>query len=392
MTASAPRSGRWPRVWRPLLRLLLAVATLLPVGVLFALGSQTADQAESLARRERDGVAYLRSLGPVTIALANAQAAAFAGRPVPRDALRSAMADATATDVRLGDELRTHERWVGLRAAVDALPERSPTNVEAVLSAYGEACDLLLGVYRRVREGSGLVHDPDADSYHLQNAVAEELPESVLGAARLVDLAAIAPFRPQRDRPGSVAELTTVRAMMLDSAGDLVEDLQAAVDETDRGALGSNLLSRLDSYQRAMERLGGAPALVEARPGPDLAQVFAARGNAQAIAAELSTAMLTELDALLVARIDEVHARRRLTVGAAAAALLLAFAPVVAPAVAARRPAAGRRQPQPIRDDEPDPQVTPARWAGLPAAHSPRRAGGPPDAVTTPWERSGATR
>jgi hypothetical protein len=395
MNAPAPRSGRRPSLWQPLLRLLLALAMLLPVGVLYALTSQTADEDESLARRERNGVEYLRSLGPVTIALADAQSAAVTGRPVPRDALRTAMADATETDARLGDGLRTHERWAGLRATVGALPERSATNVETVLSAYGEAFDLLLGLYRRVRETSGLVHDPNADRFHLQNAAAKEAPECVVAAARLAGLVAVAPARPPDHRPRTVAELATARAMMLDSAGDLVSDLQAAVDETERGTLGGNLLSRLASYQRTMERLAAVGMPGDTGAAPDPAQAFQARSIAQAAAPELYTTMLTELDALLTAQIDELQTRRRLTAGAAAVALVLACTPVVAAVVAVRRPPAVRRAAGPLPDDEPDSQSARARWAGLLPANSaaapPHRSSDPPDPVT-PWEHSGATR
>ncbi|MEV4481085.1 hypothetical protein [Micromonospora coxensis] len=325
MTVPAQRVRRRPSASGRVLPLLLVVALLAPVAFLFVQTYRLTDDDRELAVRERAGVEYLRALAPVTEALVDAQSAAVAGRPASRDALDRAVENATQVDVRIGDQLRSHERWAGLRAKLEALPEKSLTDPEAAYAAYGEVTDLLLALYRKVRESSGLVRDPEPDSFFLQDGIGRDLPTAVVAAGRLADLSALAAGRPADTRARTQGELAEVRVTALGSAADLVADLRAAVDNSERTDLGPNVLTPLDTYQRAVEALAAYSAPdPRSRTGlADPAQVAAARANAQSAARLLQPVILDQLDGQLADRIDGYDRDRWLAVGAVAAAVLL---------------------------------------------------------------------
>ncbi|MET8833345.1 hypothetical protein ABZV78_05450 [Micromonospora sp. NPDC004540] len=348
MTVPAPRVRRRPSTPGRALPLLLVMALLAPLGLLFAQTDRHTGDERDLAARERLGVRYLRALGPVTDALTDAQTTAVAGRPVSRTALTAAVEQAAQVDSAVGDRLRTRERWAGVRAKLEALPERGFADPEAALQAYGEVTDLLLALHRKVRESSGLVRDPRSDSFFVQDAIGADLPAAMVAAGRLADLATLAPSRPATERPRTVAELAELRVAALGPATGLVDDLRAAVDSSESTDLGPTVLTPLDTYQRAVEALAtfSAPA---GAAGPDPVQLGAARRAAQSAAAQLRQVILDQLDALLAERVDRLDRDRWLARGAVAVAavLLAVLAGVLVTALrrARRRAAEADREP-----------------------------------------------
>ncbi|MDH6464543.1 cbb3-type cytochrome oxidase subunit 3 [Micromonospora sp. A200] len=363
MTVPAQRVRRRPS--GRVLPLLLVVAMLAPVAFLFAQHDRLTGDDRDLAVRERLGVEYLRALGPVTEALVDAQSAAVAGRPAGRDALDRAVRDAAGVDVRIGDELRSHERWAGLRAKLEALPERPLTDPEAAFVAYGEVTDLLLALHRKVRESSGLVRDPRQDSFFLQDSIGLDLPTAMVAAGRLADLSALGATRPAAERARTQGELAELRVGALASATDLVADLREAVDSSESTDLGTNVLTPLDTYQRAVEALAAfsGPSAGSKTGLADPGQVAAARLNAQSAARQLQPVILDQLDALLKERIESYDRDRRLAAGAAGTAvllvLLLAGVLIAAYRRARRYTAEARRAGDGDTDTVPEPQ----RWA-----------------------------
>ncbi|MBO4162196.1 hypothetical protein [Micromonospora antibiotica] len=323
MTVPASRVRRRPRTPGRLLPLLLATALLLPVAFLVVRGHQLVDADRELAERERLGVEYLRVLGPVTEALVNAQTAAVAGRSVPRDALDRAVEAAAAVDTRIGDELRSTERWAGLRAKLEGLPSRSLTDPEVAFTAYGEVTDLLLALHGKIRETSGLIRDPGSDSYFLQDGVGEEMPEAVVAAGRLVDLAVLMPQRPAAEQARSLGQLATLRFAALQPAGDLVDDLQTVVETSESAGIGADVLTPFDNYQRAVEALAALSQPDSRTQAVDLTKLTAARSQAQTAARELQPVILDELDRLLRQRIDQLDRDDLLILAAGGVAVLL---------------------------------------------------------------------
>ncbi|MEV4388078.1 hypothetical protein AB0J68_20565 [Micromonospora sp. NPDC049580] len=322
MTVPAPRARRRTSMLGRSLPLLLIVALLAPVGLLFASTWRQTGDDRSLADRERLGVQYLRALAPVTEALVEAQSAAVAGRPVPGEPLSRAVEQAATVDARIGGQLRSQERWAGLRAKVEALRDRSPADPEAAYTAYGEVTDLLLALHRKIRESSGLGRDPGADSFFLQDSAGEELPEAVVGAGRLADLGALATRRPAAERARSLMELTGMRVSALSPAGDVVDNLRSAVDSSESTDLGANVLTPLDAYQRSVEALA-LYSTPSATGTIDQGQLTAAALNSRNAARQLQPVILGELDALLTERIDGLARDRWVAAGAGALAFLL---------------------------------------------------------------------
>ncbi|MGC4762628.1 hypothetical protein ACLQ20_07205 [Micromonospora sp. DT46] len=340
MTVPAPPARRRPTAVGRVLPLLLLVALLAPMTLLFVQTWRLTADDRDLAGRERLGVEYLRALAPVTHALVEAQSAAVAARPVTSQALTRAVEAAASVDARTGDELRTKERWAGLRARIEALGARGPADPEAAFTAYGEATDLLLALHGKVRETSGLVRDPRPDSFFLQHA-SRDLPEAVVAAGRLADLAVLADRRPASDRNRTAVEIAALRVGVLTPAGDLVTDLRAAVDSSESADLGPSVLNPLDTYQRAVETLAAHSAPTGRDAKTDQARIAGARLNAQAAAEQLQPVILDELDALLAGRSRDLDRDRWLTVAAGALAVLL-WAALGAVWLAAARRAPGR--------------------------------------------------
>ncbi|MFI2661633.1 hypothetical protein [Micromonospora carbonacea] len=380
MTVPAQRGPRRPNRTGRILPLVLVVALLAPVAFLFVQQRRHTGEERDLMVRERLGVEYLRSLGPLTLALVEAQSAAVAGRTVSRESLGKAVEEVAAADARLGDALRTHERWTGLRAKLEALPEKGLTDPQATFAAYGEATDLLLALHRKVREASGLIRDQQADSYYLQDAVSDELPESLVATGRLGDLAAVAAELPDAQRIAMVSQLGALWTSAISPANDLINNLRAAVDSTDSTKLGANVLAPLDTYQRSIERLGALAAPTsavrledEAATARALTNLIAARTAAQEAARQLQPVILDELDALLTDRIDQLDRDRRLAAGAAILAVLLLGA-LAAVLITARDRRTGRDR-RPAGGDTGPPTADETGWDAPADRHGSAPAG-----------------
>lgn len=339
------RPRQWVIIRGSLLLPLLAVTLLVPVAVLFVQTRQAQGEEESFAQKERHGIQYLQALYQVTTALMDAESAAVAMRSVPGDALNRAVIAAAAVDARLGGELSTRDRWSGVRAKIEALPSRNAKDPESTYSAYGEATGLLVALYAKVRENSELIRDPDADAYFLEDGAAEELPQSVVAAGRLADLAVITPARPASQRNNTIADLTAAKGAVASPVHDLTEDLQGAADGTKSRTLSGNLLSRLDLYQRNMDKLAVVTSpLGSEKTNVDAAIVTGIRTDVQSSASDLGGAILTELDSLVSSRLDGLTTERLVTTAAGAAAVLLALAAVALAVLSRRRRGQSHRQ------------------------------------------------
>jgi hypothetical protein len=305
------------------MRAVVLVAVMIPVTILFVQVHRTAAEKKSFSEKERHGIEYIVSLWQLTLALTDAQSAMVAGRAPADGAVARAVAATGRIDQRLGGELRTHDRWAGLRAKIESLRDRGLGDSTAAYTAYTEASEMLLALYARVRENSELIRDPDADAYFLEDAGAEELPQATVAAGRLADLTLIAPTRPQADRTNTIATLTVVRTAVTDPAGDLTDDLRSAVDGTESRTLSGNLLSRLDLFQRGMDKLAAVSAPGADEIAPDSAPVSSARTEMQGAAADLGDTIYTELDGLIANRIDDLDGQQRFALAILGLAVLL---------------------------------------------------------------------
>jgi hypothetical protein len=363
-----------------LLPAVLALAVLVPLSVLFNQLLTIGGDRMAAAELERDGLEYLDALTDVTLALTEAQSAVVAGRPASRDEVLRTLVTAGEVDQRLGVRLRTTSRWTALRASAEALPS-SGANPIALFNAYSETTDLLLALYGVVRINSQLIRDPDTDGYYLADAIAEELPEALVGAGRLADSSVVAASRPAAEQAATSASLAIARAGVSDPAVDLAADLQSAADGSENRTLSGTLLNRLDAFRRAIDAL--APATLPVTPGSlnvDAARVAEAGGAVLAGASELADGILQELRLIIDNRLDGLDRDRQLLLGTVALAVLLTLLPLTIAAIF--RPNR-RRTPfpdppaQPWTRDEPSRELVTVGHepAGYPGTYPPRHPG-----------------
>jgi hypothetical protein len=308
------------------------------VTVFFVQLYSTAGGEKSLTERERHGIEYLTSLWQLTLSLTEAQSAVVGGRP-PADAgaIAGSLAAVDEVDGRLGDDLRTHERWTELHTKIESLPNGPTRDASAAYTSYTEATELLLALFGAVREDAELIQDPDADAYFLQDTVAKQLPQMLVAAGRLTDLTHLARVRAPADAIGTITTLTVVRTAVTDPARELNNDLRSAVDGARSRTLSGTLLSQLETFGRRMDTFTSVSALGPNEAVPDPATVDGARTDLQFAAADLGNAILLELDGLFADRMGNLDVRRWFAVGAVAVAVLLVLTGVALPYVGRRR-------------------------------------------------------
>jgi hypothetical protein len=319
--------------------MVLSIVILVPTLTLFGLVYTSTSDQKDFADLEHQGTEYLSALLPVEIALIDAQAAAVSGQQVPRENLNRAVEAASATNARLGASLRTEERWAEVRAKIEALTDLRSLGAQDVYNAYTEVTDLLLALVEKVRTSSNLVRDPDADTFYLQDAGAQELPEAIAAAGQLADLAVIAAGRPAAEQQASSGDLISQQNALASNATDLADGVRLAVDATGSRTLGANLLSRLDRFRKIIDLLIPSTSLLPGRSVTvDPARIARNRAEAQTAAADLSQAMLREIDGLIDRRVSDLNSRLLLAAGTAVVAVLLVGAGLALDLVARRSP------------------------------------------------------
>src|SRR5829696_626292 len=158
-TSSATRSATGQRAVRAATAVAVAVALLTPVAVLFAqIWSGTGDRL-AFAADERRGAAYLGPLTRLLSVTTDAQSRAVSGKPVDPAPVRAAIAEVDQVDARLGDRLRTTERWTTIRTIVqDRTGHAWPRPTEAY-TQYSDLVTQLMELNRKVGDASRLILD-----------------------------------------------------------------------------------------------------------------------------------------------------------------------------------------------------------------------------------------
>lgn len=383
MTGPAQRSPRWSNPLGVVLRLLLVGGLLVPATLLFLHTWQSTDERRTTTSQERAGVEYVQTLQQLTVALTTAQSATVAGKSGASDDLNQAVEAVTSVDTRLGDELRTRERWTGIRAKIEALRDRQLTDPEQAYAAYSEITDLVLVLYGKIREVSGLIREPDPDAYYLQDAAVEELPEALVAAGRLADRAIIgASKKGSAERVRAGAELSLAQAALTSPVDDLVGDLQSASNDVEGAQFASDLLGQLDAYQRANETLVAAAdtaanALLKGSAAPNVEPIGPALAAARTAGTQLSTVILSALAEHLKGHTDDDDGDQLYT--GILFGLVVLFALGVGVLVmttgrrSAARPADGQPQPGSTDDRSPAPDQSVTRHEAAAG-----RPGGPP--------------
>jgi len=351
------------------LRVLLTIGLTAPAAALYVGFDGRLEEQRAGAARELLGVQYLRALQPLAAALGQAQSAAVSGDSAATRtaaaALDAAVADATAVDERIGDELGTRARWRDVRTRIAALPDDG--EARGVYTAYRDVSELLRALTTRVGDLSGLTNDAETDAYYLHRAVTTDLPDLVLAAGRLSDVAFISTGT--ATKAADLADLLALHRQVTTVGGQLDDDVQAAAGATPEGLPTTTVHGALEVVRTELGRfLAAADTVIDADVKPaEAAAVAAARGKLGTATAALSVTVFDELGTLLSNRRDSASTGQTFGLIALLVAVALAIVPTVAGVVDYIR----RRRARPTFELG---ASTPA-WPDSPAAAERERVG-----------------
>jgi hypothetical protein len=325
---------------RSALAVILTVLVLVPSAVLFGRVWQENSHQRAQTNLEKKGVEYITALTPLISALAESQSSAVQGVAAPPDSLNAAVAKVAAADASLGDDLKTKERWADLNTKIGKLGKLPKTDgALAILQAHIEVSDLALALYGAVRRNSELNRDPDSDLSNLQQAVAVDMPTTIVRTSRMGDWANILQTAPAKTR-GTIAVQFGEEVLGVQNAVDsLTESLQAAVDNTKSPTLSGSLVTTLDSFRRGVEsmtrgaNLGGTP---------NVATMSTAQTALQTALNALAGVTLKEMAKLLEDRSSTLSYRRTEAVLMGLLAIALVLGALIWPALGRRR------EPEPV--------------------------------------------
>ncbi|MEV6601397.1 hypothetical protein AB0M36_31780 [Actinoplanes sp. NPDC051346] len=322
----------------------------MPAGILFVRVWGDVSDSDDSTRLEQKGVEYITALSPLVSALAEAQTSAMSGVNATPGTLTAAIAGVNAADQRLGAELGTSDRWNGLKQKIDLLSKETGSPA-AVFGAHVEVTELALALYEAVRDNSDLLHDPDNDIAHLAEAVAIDLPTTVIQVSRMGDLSQLVDKATGRQREQLGAQFAAALVTVDNSVGSLTDNLQEAVDDTNSSTLSGNLVTGLDNFRRGIESFTRG-----ANPGgvPNVATMATAQSQLQLSLANLSGITNREMSRLLEDRLDTLTYRTIEALVVASSMGLLAIAAIVVHLTGRRRstaaPASARVPGETTRD------------------------------------------
>ncbi len=371
---------------RSALAVIMTVLVLVPTAVLFGrVWQDNSDQHASTAQ-EQKGVEYLTALAPLINSLVEYQSSALQGVAAQPDSLKAAIAKVTDVDSRLGDDLKTKDRWAGIQDKISKLPKPN-AGALVVFQAHAEVVDLVVALYDSVRRNSELNRDPDNDLSNLQEAVAVDMPTAVQTTNTMGDLASLATSAPAQTRPALAVQFGVSVLGVQAVVGNLTDNLQAAVEDTKSQTLSGSLVSTLDQFRRAIESMNrGANIGGE----PNVATISTAQSSLQTALTALAGVTLREMGKLLDDRMSTLNYRRTEAIVFGLLALVLVLGAVIWPITARRRETSAAPPAPPIGETTRD--IVSANRTGGYGAGPYDQVPGYGEVNPTRRERSGAIR
>ncbi|HET9657542.1 MAG TPA: hypothetical protein VFP72_19480 [Kineosporiaceae bacterium] len=317
---------------RRLAGILFVVGLLVPYVVAVALFWNDSGSQLGATAGEREGVTYLRPLVQLLAVTADQQSLDVAGTPGDGEALRAAIRELDVVDAQFGDSLGTRDRWSALRQRLGGL-SAVPPSPESAYQAFGQAVDLLTALIGTVGDRSGLILDPDLPSYYLMDATVIRVPDVLVSAGRLSDLA-----HPSALSVPSAPEVAAESELMRRAAALLDTGMRKSFAATRTRNLSAALVSSLDGFGDAVTAMA-PPSPVPGGITDTGGRLAADRQRVRTAALQLESAALTQLDALLDVRERQLSGQRR-WVGAVALGGIIACLPAGWLQLRRRRPGA----------------------------------------------------
>ena len=306
------------RVTFPIKALIIAFAFLVPLTWLSWSFYSTKNSNIDFSAKERLGVEYNRAVFPVLRAAQDlrrdavtqattGQAPASLGESQSR--LKAAQDAQAVVEKKLGPELGTAKVYADMRSAASNAMAASGTP-QAVFQVHIAHVQAVLAVLFQATDGSNLTLDPDIDSYFLMDAVFFRVPEIT---------EAVGQIRGMGNRVLRAGSLSIEEHTFMDKQDAVARYLFSAMNSglPKSYAANAQLASKVRSEDalRAMDAfLGMAEKTFNqpiSAPSTDAAAAFVSQAN-QALDAQyqLADRLMTELDLLLVKRVDGMASER----------------------------------------------------------------------------------
>jgi len=296
---------------------LVVLAFMVPLGLLGQFYWFNAGAQIDFAAKERDGVAWLQALSPAISAVQEQRALAVRGLagngpssadPASGNArIKLAIDRLTQTDREAGRLLDSGKSLADIQRLVTAMPESDASVSPARLrAAYDELIAALLAAGSHIGDSSGLVLDPDLDSFYLMQAAVIDGPGIVDALARLRQAGAALP--PNANEAALVRALAAPAEMARLGIDRQRAGLGRAIANTPdlSGPLG--LTERLAPIA---SQLAAVDARVQGNAGaPTAAQWWIDSTAALEAAIALNDTCLSSLDMLLASRIERLQSER----------------------------------------------------------------------------------
>ena len=187
--------------------------------------------------------------------------------------------------------------------------------------------ELLLDVYERIRDRSGLVRDQEPDVFFLEDAAIRALPTSVVDAGRYGDSIIVEFTSNAADAKAAALNVSAYHALLDQDSDEVGDDVNDAVDSTASQSMSTSLLGAIDRYRQSVEGLqplvptSAAKSHLDNTIGVPLAQAAE-----ESTAAALSGTLFDQIGTLVVARGAAARHRENLLLISFIIALLLVVA------------------------------------------------------------------
>lgn len=307
---------------------LISVLFLIPIGVLSAVYLRQVAGILTLSEREQVGIQYAKELLPLMPLLQQQRLLDLQrGSAETISDARKAMAlqiaaqqeRIAASEARSGAQLRTAEFHSVLNANIAKAAQSARGNPIAVYKRQTQAIDAAFALLEAVLDGAGLAVDPDLDTKYLIQAGLAQLPKVVETSLALVDLAIAASQGANKTMAMNL--MAQQRALGLYFDGQVRQALDKTI------ALHPEFAQTLAyaTTQEGMTKIHELTASIgEEDWKVDEPALMAARLTMLDRALTLQAAIASDIESLVLARMNRIVLERGLLLALLAVSLLLA--------------------------------------------------------------------
>ncbi len=316
--------------------MLISAIFILPLLLTLHLLITEMNQGIELAEKERLGIEYIQPLRqlmqhlPQHRGMTNAHLKGAGGfRSKILNKRRQIAEDIRVideVDARLGTLLNSSTRWKGIKRSWQALQDKAfNLHAQESFERHSALISEVLALLVHVAEQSGLIHDPELDSYYLMNAVVNRLPlvTENMGQARGLGAGIAAS---QHITTPDLIQMTLLLGKIGSNLEAAMTGLQTAFEHNPRirsvleEALNKALTAGMGFVTTSRQALMETQNITI-----DPASYFNQGTSAIKSTYALYDAIIAELDTLLAARISSITQYRYIVFALVLAALLIAM-------------------------------------------------------------------